>query len=49
MQRYCVEIVAHSAMTVVWLLTTNLNKKKAVDKKLSTVALRKGVNEKAAS
>jgi ferritin-like metal-binding protein YciE len=31
------------------LLTTNLNEEKAADKKLSTVALRKGVNRKAAS
>jgi ferritin-like metal-binding protein YciE len=30
-------------------LTTNLNEEKAADKKLSTVALRKGVNRKAAS
>jgi ferritin-like metal-binding protein YciE len=30
------------------LLTTNLNEEKAADKKLSTVALRKGVNRKAA-
>src|SRR5213079_1843110 len=30
-------------------LTTNLNEQKAADKKLSTVALRKGVNRKAAS
>jgi ferritin-like metal-binding protein YciE len=29
------------------LLTTNLNEEKAADKKLSTVALRKGVNRKA--
>jgi ferritin-like metal-binding protein YciE len=34
---------------VVKLLTTNLNEEKAADKKLSTVALRKGVNRKAAS
>src|SRR5207244_10160544 len=34
---------------VVRLLTTNLNEEKATDKKLSTVALRKGVNRKAAS
>jgi len=34
---------------VVRLLTTNLNEEKAADKKLSTVALRKGVNRKAAS
>jgi ferritin-like metal-binding protein YciE len=31
------------------VLTTNLNDEKAADKKLSTVALRKGVNRKAAS
>jgi ferritin-like metal-binding protein YciE len=31
------------------LLTTNLNEEKAADKKLSTVAVRKGVNRKAAS
>ena len=34
---------------VVRLLTTNLNEETAADKKLSTVALRKGVNRKAAS
>src|SRR5262245_58206416 len=34
---------------VVRLLATNLNEEKAADKKLSTVALRKGVNRKAAS
>jgi ferritin-like metal-binding protein YciE len=34
---------------VVRLLTTNMNEEKAADKKLSTVALRKGVNRKAAS
>jgi Domain of unknown function (DUF892) len=34
---------------VVRLLTTNLNEAKAADKKLSTIALRKGVNRKAAS
>ena len=34
---------------VVRLLTTNLNEEKAADKKLSTFALRKGVNRKAAS
>jgi len=33
---------------VVWLLTTNLNEEKAADKKLSTVALRKAVNRRAA-
>jgi ferritin-like metal-binding protein YciE len=34
---------------IVRLLTTNLNEEKAADRKLSTVALRKGVNRKAAS
>lgn len=34
---------------VVRFLTTNLNEEKAADAKLSTVALRKGVNRKAAS
>jgi ferritin-like metal-binding protein YciE len=34
---------------VVRLLNTNLNEEKAADRKLSTVALRKGVNRKAAS
>jgi ferritin-like metal-binding protein YciE len=34
---------------IVRLLTTNLNEEKAADKKLSTVALRKGVNRRAAS
>jgi ferritin-like metal-binding protein YciE len=34
---------------VIRLLTTNLNEEKAADKKLSSVALRKGVNRKAAS
>lgn len=34
---------------VVRLLTTNLNEEKAADKRLSTAALRKGVNRKAAS
>jgi ferritin-like metal-binding protein YciE len=34
---------------IVRLLTTSLNEEKAADKKLSTVALRKGVNRKAAS
>jgi ferritin-like metal-binding protein YciE len=34
---------------IIRLLTTNLNEEKATDKKLSTVALRKGVNRKAAS
>ena len=33
---------------IVRFLTTNLNEEKAADKKLSTVALRKGVNRKAA-
>jgi len=34
---------------VVRFLTTNLNEEKATDKKLSSIALRKGVNRKAAS
>jgi ferritin-like metal-binding protein YciE len=34
---------------IVRFLTTNLNEEKAADKKLLTVALRKGVNRKAAS
>lgn len=34
---------------IVRFLTTNLNEEKAADKKFSTVALRKGVNRKAAS
>lgn len=34
---------------IVRFLTTNLNEEKAADKKLSTVALRKGVDRKAAS
>jgi ferritin-like metal-binding protein YciE len=34
---------------IVRLLTTNLNEEKAADRKLSTIALRKGVNRKAAS
>lgn len=34
---------------VVRLLTTNLNEEKAADKKLTTIAERKGVNQKAAS
>ena len=34
---------------VVRLLTANLNEENAADRKLSTVALRKGVNRKAAS
>jgi ferritin-like metal-binding protein YciE len=33
---------------VVRLLTTNLNEEKAADKKLSGIALRKGVNQRAA-
>ena len=41
------ESVGHD--DVVRLLTTNLNEEKAADKKLSTVALRRGVNRKAAS
>jgi ferritin-like metal-binding protein YciE len=34
---------------IIRLLNTNLNEEKAADKKLSTVAIRKGVNRKAAS
>jgi ferritin-like metal-binding protein YciE len=34
---------------VIRLLTTNLNEEKAADSKLNNVALRKGVNLKAAS
>jgi ferritin-like metal-binding protein YciE len=34
---------------IIRLLNTNLNEEKAADKKLSTVALRKGINRKAAS
>jgi ferritin-like metal-binding protein YciE len=34
---------------IIRLLTTNLNEEKAADKKLSSLALRKGVNRKAAS
>jgi ferritin-like metal-binding protein YciE len=34
---------------IVRFLTTNLNEEKAADKKLSTVALRKGINRKAAT
>ena len=34
---------------IVRLLNTNLNEEKAADKKLSTIAVRKGVNRKAAS
>ena len=41
------EAVGHN--DIVRLLSTNLNEEKAADKKLSTVALRKGVNRKAAS
>ena len=41
------EAVGHD--DIVRLLNTNLNEEKAADKKLSTVALRKGVNRKAAS
>ena len=41
------ESVGHD--DIVRLLTTNLNEEKAADRKLSTVALRKGVNRKAAS
>jgi ferritin-like metal-binding protein YciE len=41
------EAVGHD--DIVRLLNTNLNEEKAADKKLSTVAVRKGVNRKAAS
>jgi ferritin-like metal-binding protein YciE len=41
------ESVGHD--DIVRLLNTNLNEEKAADKKLSTVAMRKGVNRKAAS
>jgi len=41
------ESVGHD--DIVRLLNTNLNEEKAADKKLSSVALRKGVNRKAAS
>jgi ferritin-like metal-binding protein YciE len=41
------EAIGHD--DIVRLLNTNLNEEKAADKKLSTVALRKGVNRKAAS
>ena len=41
------EELGHS--DVVALLTTNLNEEKAANTKLDTVALRKGVNKKAAS
>jgi len=34
---------------IIRLLTTNLNEEKAADKKLSAIAVRKGVNRKAAS
>jgi len=34
---------------IVRLLNTNLNEEKAADRKLSSIALRKGVNRKAAS
>jgi ferritin-like metal-binding protein YciE len=41
------EAIGHD--DIIRLLNTNLNEEKAADKKLSTVALRKGVNRKAAS
>jgi ferritin-like metal-binding protein YciE len=41
------EALGHDDITR--LLNTNLNEEKAADKKLSTVAVRKGVNRKAAS
>jgi ferritin-like metal-binding protein YciE len=41
------ESIGHDDITR--LLSTNLNEEKAADKKLSTIALRKGVNRKAAS
>jgi hypothetical protein len=41
------EILGHD--DIIRLLNTNLKEEKAADKKLSTVALRKGVNRKAAS
>ena len=41
------EAIGHDDITR--LLNTNLNEEKAADKKLSTVAIRKGVNRKAAS
>jgi hypothetical protein len=41
------EALGHDDITR--LLNTNLNEEKAVDKKLSTVAVRKRVNRKAAS
>ena len=43
------DLLLHGLKDVVRLLTTNLNEEKAADKKLSTLALRKGVNRKAAS
>jgi ferritin-like metal-binding protein YciE len=41
------EAVGHDDITR--LLTTNLNEEKSADKKLSSVAVRKGINRKAAS
>jgi len=41
------EILGHD--DIIRLLNTNLNEEKAADKKLSTIAQRKGVNRKAAS
>lgn len=41
------EVLGHD--DIIRLLNTNLKEEKAADKKLSTVALRKGVNRKAAS
>jgi ferritin-like metal-binding protein YciE len=41
------EAIGHD--DIIRLLNTNLNEEKAADKKLSAVALRKGVNRKAAS
>lgn len=41
------EAIGHD--DIIRLLTTDLNEEKAADKKLSTIALRKGVNRKAAS
>jgi ferritin-like metal-binding protein YciE len=41
------EAIGHD--DIIRLLSTNLNEEKAADKKLSSVALRKGVNRKAAS
>jgi ferritin-like metal-binding protein YciE len=43
----CAENLGHD--DIIRLLNTNLNEEKAADKKLSTVALRKGVNRKTAS